>query len=531
MSSGPRPIYCFDHFTLDLVRGGLFAEDGAQMALRPKSFDLLCHMVANAGRLVDRDDLMQAVWPNVFVTEDSVTQCVKEIRRALGDQTQQLLRTVQRRGYLLDVSVTCAATGLAAKPAAAATAYTDAAAQLPMPSTNRPMVVILPFENLGGDAEQGYLAEGMTADLVADLTDFHDLYVVSPLGRRRGPTADAEAAGWALPEAASYVFAGSLRCSSGRIRITVRLEDARTRVGLWAERFDRPQDAFFALEEELADRLPGFVASHIVRDATQRARRRPTNSLDAYGFYLRGRELHMRATEADTRAAGEMFSRAIELDPDYAAAYAWQAFTVQRGFNHLWGELLGKAAAVEALALARRAVELDPHSSLCLGILALVLLLNAKWDEALAIGRAAVRANPCAADARYSYGEVSVHAGDPAEAEREVRLAMTLDPFHPPSWRTPLARALLIAGRPHEALTEVRYCAARLPDYTLCLQTLAVAAAETGYPDEARGAVRALLRVHPGLTVRSAREMLFFRDPVMIERFVAGFRAGGMPEA
>ena len=528
MSSEPRAIYRFDRFTLDLVRGGLFAEDGAQLVLRPKSFDLLRYLVVNAGRLVDRDELMQAVWPNVFVTEDSIAQCVKDIRRALGDRTQRLLRTAQRRGYLLDVTASVVGGGAAAAPLPAA-AVAAAVAPLPLPTANRPMLVVLPFENLGGDPEQHYLARGMTSDLVTHLTRFEELHVISPLAHEQSGASGSAAAGWPIPPEASYLFAGNLRCVDEQVRVNVRLDDARTTVGLWAERFDRPRDAFFALEEELAERLPGFVASHIVRDATQRTRRRATSSLDAYGFCLRGRELHQRGTETDTLAAREMFAQAIALDHDCAAAYAWQAFAVQRGYTHLWGEPRGKAAAVEALALARRAVELDPGSSLCLGMLGFVLLLNAEWGEALEMGRAAVCANPCAAVARYHHGEVLMHAGDPAEAEPEFRLAMALDPFHPPSWRAALGRALLAAGRPLQALAELRFCVGRLPGYNPCLQTLAAAAAEAGHRDEASAAVAALLRAHPGLTVESAVGSLFFRDSAISERFRAGFRAGGMP--
>jgi TolB-like protein/tetratricopeptide (TPR) repeat protein len=530
MNLEPKVIYRFDRFTLDLVRGGLFAEDGSLLALRPKSFDLLHHMVVHAGQLVDRDELMQAVWPNVFVTDDSITQCVKDIRRALGDETQRLLRTMPRRGYLLDATAACVS---ADAPVAALDMSTSlaASAPLPAPPADRPMVVILPFENLGGDAEEDYLAAGMTADLVADLTRFHDLYVVSPLGRPRDPRSlDVTAKGWVLPEVASYIVAGSLRGAGGRVRVNVRLDDARTGVSLWAERFERPRTEFFALEEELTERLPAFVASHIQRDATLCVRRRPTDSLDAYGFYLRGRELQMRMTKADTLTARAMFAQAIALDPVYAAAYAWQAFTVQRGFTHLWGEPSGRAAVVEALVLARRAVEIDPSSSLSLGILAFVLMLNEEWDEALDRGRAAVHANPCAAEARYDYGIVLTHAGDPVEAEREIRLALSLNPFHPPTWRSALGRALLAANRPQEALAHLRFCAARVPDYAPGLKALAIAAAEIGNHDEACTAVAALARIIPGLTVRGARETLYLRSAAMIERALAGLRAGGMPE-
>ncbi len=240
--------------------------------------------------------------------------------------------------------------------------------------------------------------------------------------------------------------------------------------------------------------------------------------------------MHARVTEADTVLARDLFDRAIALDPDYAKAYAWQADTVQRGFTHLWGPPRGRAAAVRALAFARRAVELEPDSSFCLGRLAFVLLMNEKWEEALATGRAAVRANPCAAGARFFYAETLTHAGDPIEAERETRLALSLNPFHPPWWRASLGRALLVAGRLEEALAELRFCLARTPNYGPGLLVLVTAAAETDHIEEARMAVVTLLRNNLSLTVSVASGSLFYRDPSLAERFRTAFRAAGMPE-
>jgi TolB-like protein len=531
MGSDPRLVYRFDRFTLNLIRGVLLAPDGSELALRPKSFDMLRFMVTHAGRLMDRDELMQAVWPGVIVTDDSITQSIMDIRRALGDQTQRLLRTVPRRGYLFDVAVSCSAADEPSGPSAVGTNTNGIASPLPMPATDRPMIVILPFENLGRDPQQDYLANGMTTDLVTDLTHFRDLCVVTP--PQHTPSSGltvGSVSSWAIPDAARYVVTGSVRRAGERIRVTIRLSDARTGGSLWAERFDRPLDELFGLQDELAERLPAHLVSQIEQEATQRSRRRPTHSLDAYTLCLQGRELHLRATEAETLAARSKFSQAIELDPHYAAAYAWQAYTVQRGFTHLWGEPRGPAAAVEALTLARRGVEIEPNLSFCLGTLAFVLLLNADWDEALDVARAAVRANPCAAESRYGYGEVLTHAGDPVEAECEIRLALSLNPFHPPSWRALLGRALLVAGRFEEALAELRFCAERMPQYGPCYHAVATAAAEMGRVEEARWAVRSLLRGNPNLTIDIACGCLFFRDPAVTERFRAGFRAGGMPE-
>ena len=408
---------------------------------------------------------------------------------------------------------------------------TEPAEELPVPNAERPMIVVLPFESIGGDSDQIWFADGLTTDLVTDLSRFQDLHVVSPQRHGFGPVSFARSApGWQLPDAAAYICSGSVRRGGGRIRINIQLGDARTKVALWAERFDRPLEDLFSVQEALAELLPAHLASRVTRERTLRVRRHPPASLGAYDLCLRGRELHIRATEADTLAARALFDRAIALDPYYATAYAWQAYTVQRGFTHLWGEPRGPAAARLALELARLGVRLEPGSSSCLVRQAFAYLLNGDWEEALESGRAAVIANPSAAETRHCHADILVHAGDPAEAEREMRLALALDPFHPPTWRTVLGRALLLAGRVEEAASELLWCAERLPGYAPCHYGLAVAAAETGRMEAARTAVHSLLRINPALTVHGLGKTLFFRDPAMLERFRAGCRAGGMSE-
>jgi len=272
------------------------------------------------------------------------------------------------------------------------------------------------------------------------------------------------------------------------------------------------------------------VVSHVEREGTRRARRRLPTSLDAYDLCLRGRELYHRATETDTIAARELFARAVALDPEYATAYAWQAYTIRRGFTHLWGEPRGRAAAVETLELARGGVEIEPDSPLCLSRLAFILLLNDRWDEALETGHAAVLANPSSGETRLCLGDVLVHAGDPAEAVTETRMAPSLDQFHPATWRGVLGRSLLLSGRPEEALGELQFCAARSPDYAPGLQMLVVAAAEPGRMTDAQVALRELLRLAPDLTQERMSRTWFFRDPAVPPRLLAAFHACGLPD-
>jgi TolB-like protein/Flp pilus assembly protein TadD len=509
-------VYGFGRFVLDLRRGALFA-DGTEYALRPKSFALLVHLVQNAERLISRDEIMQAVWPDLFVTEDSITQCIREIRRALDDEAQGMLRTLPRRGYRLIVPVSrLDASGPGASP------VTEAA---PPPPTDRPMVIVLPFENIGGDPEQGYFADGLTADLVTDLTRFQDMHIVSP-PRLVQPAVQRQD----LPAAARYTFSGSVRRAGGRIRVTVQLGDAQTGHSLWAERFDRPLDDLFAVQEDLTNRIAAAVDGQVGREGLRRARRRPPANLDAYDLYLQGRDLHGHATEADTLLARQMFDRAIAADPGYAPAYAYQAYTVLRGFTLGWGKPRGRAALVPALRLATRAVELEPESSLCMMRLAFVLSLLGRGEEAIEIARKGVQANPCDAASRAGYGETLSMAGFHEPGVAALRLALSLNPYHPPFLWGTLGRALVLAGHPHEALVELRRCAERAPDYRPCYSSMVVAYVETGQLDEARSAMREILRLRPGWVVQDYDGVFGFHNEADTARFLAAFRAAGMPE-
>ncbi|WP_439579757.1 winged helix-turn-helix domain-containing tetratricopeptide repeat protein [Elioraea sp.] len=519
----------FEGLTLDLDRGVLVGCDGAEIALRAKSFRLLCHLVEHAGRLISREELMVAVWPGVTVTDDSITQCIREVRRAIGDERQRLLRTLPRRGYLFAAPVSRAEAALAVT-AAPETSVGEAP---PAPPTGRPMVVVLPFETIGGDDEQRYFAEGLTADLVTDLTRFQSLHVVSPVRRSAGLGRALPATPWAVQPvagAAGYLVSGNVRRAGGRIRVTAQLEDAQSGVNLWAERFDRPLEDLFAVQEELATQIAGGLAARVDQEGLRRAKRRPPANLDAYDLCLRGRDLIGRSTEADTAAGRQMLDRALAADPDYASAHAWQAFAVQRGFTHRWGEPKGEAALALALEHANRAVEIEPDSPLSLGRLAFILVLSRRHDEAIEAGRRAIALNPGAYESRVDYGIVLTNAGDPEGAVRELRLAMALDPFHPPILRAVLGKALLLAGDPGAALAELRWATALVPDYFYAYPPLAVAAAETGHLDEARAAVATLCRRYPTLSLANAAESWCMRHEADVVRMLAGLRAAGLPE-
>lgn len=502
--------YRFGAFVLDLRRGSLLS-GGTEIALRPKALALLHHLAKHAGRVIGRDEIMQAIWPDIHVTEDSITQCIREIRRALGDEGQ-LIRTLPRRGYMLS-----AAEVEAPNRAAEAIALGD---PVQAPPTGRPLVLVLPFENIGADPDQGYFAEGLRADLVTDLTRFQELQIAAPAG----PAPFLDGGGGK----ACYLVHGSVRRASGRIRVSVQLTDAQSGIAVWAERFDRPLEDLFALQEDLTNHIAATVDIRVGRESLRRIQRQAPANLDAYDLYLQGRDLHGRTTEQATLLGRQILGRAIAADPRYAPAYAWQAYTVMRGFTLGWGMPKGRAALDHALSFAQQAVALEPESSLCLARMALVLGLLGRHGEAVEVAERGVRANPCDTAGRATYGEVLSMSGHHAAGVTELRAALSLNPFHPPFWRATIGRALLLAGRHQEALDELLRARAEAPDYRPCRSSLVVAFAETGQMDAARGAALDFLRLRPGFRLRDYDGVFGFSRRADTERFLFAFRTAGI---
>jgi TolB-like protein/DNA-binding winged helix-turn-helix (wHTH) protein len=405
MGSEWRAGYRFDRFTLDLIRGALRADDGSELALRPKSFDLLRYMVINAGRLLDRDELMQAVWPGVFVTDES-TQCVKDIRRALDDQTQRVLRTVPRRGYLLDVSTSC----LAADESGAllpVSTNADAAALLPAPPPKRPSVrpdvpeepsarlalpdkpsmAVLPFQNMSDDPQQEYFVDGMVEDIITGLSRIKWLLVIARNSSfiYRGKAVDIRQVGREL--GVRYVLEGGVRKTGNRLRITAQLIEAENGAHLWADRYDGMLEDVFDLQDQITDRVVGVVEPRIRQSEIERSRRKRPENLDAYDLYLRALPHLDSVMPADATIAAGFLNDALKLDPNYVPARAHLAhcheiFFMRGGFD--------EADKIAGLRHARTAIASGTDDATALAIAGMVISkLSMNRKEALsAIERA-----------------------------------------------------------------------------------------------------------------------------------------------
>ena len=258
---------------LDLSRGCVRDSSGAEIALRPKALDLLLMLARHRGRVLSRDELFDAVWPNVTVTEDSIAQCVREIRRAIGDPEGRLLRTIVKRGYCLDVVV---------EPITLPDRAPVRQARHDLPS-----LVVLPFQNNSSDPGAEWFADGIVEEITTALSRFRSLLVIarSSAFDFKGQSVDVRDVAERL--CARYVLEGSIQQVGEQLRVTGQLIEAETGTYIWADRFDGVMADVFELRDRIAATVAGVLEPRIIHAEIMRAMRKPTADLAAYDLYLR----------------------------------------------------------------------------------------------------------------------------------------------------------------------------------------------------------------------------------------------------
>jgi adenylate cyclase len=513
-------MFQFEGYTLDVARSSLRAAD-REVQLRPKSFEVLRHLVENADRLVTKEELIKAIWPNVVVTDESLTHCVSEVRQAIGDSTQTIIATVPRRGYRFAAPVLRLTTNAAATPQ-------------PAP-LDRPSVAVLPFANLSGEAQQDYFSDGITEDIITELSRFSELLVIARNSsfQYKGKAVDIRQVGREL--GARYVVEGSVRRSGDRVRITAQLIDSMTGAHRWAERYDRELHDVFAVQDEVARAIVAILAAHVNRAETERALLKPPAAWEAYEYYLRGAEAHFlhmnRRTRASLYDARRLFEQSIAIDPNYTRAYAMLSVThLYAYFEPLDGDYLSPAALNRALELAETAVHLDARLPMAHAQLGWVLLFKRQHDAAIAEFERAFALNPNFIDNRFAV--VLTYAGEPARAIEVVEANIRLDPFQPLiNSSASMGPAYYLLKRYGDAVRLFRECTSRLPHLQGPHVGLACAYAQSGQLEEARAEAAEVLRINPGFTIERWRRFCLYTDPKDAEHRLDGLRKAGLPEA
>jgi adenylate cyclase len=453
----------------------------------------------------------------ICLSEDAYRQVKARLNLAVTDLGPTQLKNIAEpiRAYLLEVGVPAGA-----KPVIQAEPAVPARLTLP----DKPSIAVLPFVNLSSDPEQEYFSDGMTEDIITDLSRWASLSVTSRNStyRFKGQPVDMQTIGREL--GVRFLVEGSIRRMGERIRITAQLIDAETGNHVWAERFDRSMADLFAVQDEVVRTIVGTLVGRVYVSATERLRRAPRSNPAAYDLTLRGNWLPYD-DPASRAEAKRCFEEAIELDPGYGLPHSLLALMLR---GEWYRDFSGSHELLDrALALAKRGVELADNESSAHMALGYLYLDRRSFDLAIRHMERAIEINPANPWNQADFGNLLSSVGRGEEGLDRLRNARRADPYFGPSWYWPtLGRAQFVLRRYADALVDFERGAAGAAD----LAVMAGCCAKLGLADRARELVARCLAVQPESTVSRLVAKHIFKNASDSEHLAECLRLAGIPE-
>jgi TolB-like protein len=523
--------YVFGDYALDPDRRELTRHAEA-VAIGPKVFDLLLFLVKNRDHVVSKDDLLDAVWAGRIVSESTLTSHINAVRKAIGDsgEEQRLVRTLARKGFRFVGDVKETSDGRASPGTSTAKPDEAAAPVLVLPDS--PSIAALPFQNWSSDPEQEYFADGVVEDIITALSRIRWLFVIARNSSftYKGRAVDVKQVGREL--GVRYVLEGSVRKAANRVRITGQLIDATTGTHLWADRFEGKLDDLFALQDQVATSVVGAIGPQLERAEIERAMRKPTESLDAYDYYLRGMANFHQGSRQAIDEALPLFHRAFELDPRFASAFGMAASChYWRKMNNWMNDRLPELA--EGARLASRAVELGANDAVALTRGGHSLAhFGGDLDRGIAAVDRALVLDPNLSAAWYLSGFQRISLGEHDDAIDRFARAMRLSPLDPEIFQmqTGTAMAHMFARRFEDASTWADKASRELPNILRVSAFSAASHALAGRMNEARGALLHMRRLDPTMRLSNVADWVVLRRAEDLATFVEGLRRAGLPE-
>ena len=551
MNAPESKSYRFDRFVID-SRSSCLRREGKPVPLRPKSFDALLYLVRNAGRLVSKDELIEKIWPNVIVTENSLVQCIKDIRQALNDDAQTMLETVAKRGYLfaspvaeidasefVSISVgpasirprwkwTAAAAGIAAVLLIAGGllwALPIVRQSAPSEPAKRLSIAVLAFADAENPATDDYFSTGMSEDIAAALGRFPDLAVASPKLVLRFQSIGANADDIQRQLKIRYLVEGNIRRSSGGVRILVRLTDLSRGTLLWSNTYDAPAETILAVQDDIAVRIAGALAVKLTHIERIRAATKSPGSMEAYDYVLRGRQLLTRLNRTAYSQARTSFEHAIALDPQYAAGYIGlgrvDLSAVALGWTDDAGEALKRAES-----LARKAIALDEFNPAAHVLLGRTFARMGEYERAVDRLKRAVALNPSEADSYAGLGDALLWNGEPEKAIKALETAVSIDPSLSAEDLFNLGTAYFLNGDTEPARHIFERITVRNEGNPFIYAVLAAVYADSGRDIDSRSAATEVRKLNPFFD--ADRFGSLFKNVVHRGRLIGALKKAGL---
>ncbi|KWV47647.1 adenylate cyclase 3 [Bradyrhizobium macuxiense] len=515
--------YLFGEYAFDTDRRELHR--GADVvAVAPQVFDLLDYLIRNRERVVGKDDLINAVWNGRSVSDAALTTRLNAARSAIGDsgEQQRLIKTLPRKGFRFVGQVREVEEAAGPNPGEAAP---ESALALP----DKPSIAVLPFENMSGDPEQEYFADGMVEEITTALSRFKRLFVIARNSSFtfKGRTVDIKEVGRIL--GVRYILEGSVRKAAGKVRITGQLIDAVTGAHIWADRFERDLTDVFALQDEVAIAVVSAIQPKLFQAELETAARRRPENPSAYDFFLRAMQQHYPLTREAVASALTLAHRALELDPRFGHVAA------VAGALHMQNVIWGYAGDPEferreAVRLVRLALSIDggDPETMALAAVTSAFMVGDRECEIELVDRA-IALNPNSFNAWFCRGWVYKIAGLLEEAVQSFERAMRMSPVDSrlPQLFVGMAQAFIELGRFDETIAAARKTLRQTPSHSAAYRCLASAFAHLGRAAEAREAAACLLEVDPAFTISA----WIARGGQSNSRLlIEGLRKAGLPE-
>jgi adenylate cyclase len=401
-------------------------------------------------------------------------------------------------------------------------------AQKGFPLSDKTSIAVLPFINMSGDPEQGYFSDGITEDLITDLSKFSNLFVVSRGAAFRYKGKDVSPSQVGRELGIQYVLEGSVRRVGAKVRINAQLIEAASDGHIWAERYDRDLEGIFTLQDEIAERIATALKVKSTADEQQRVEQKGTEILEAYDSFLRGRALYWKFTAEANLQSRQNLEKAIELDPEYAAAYAELAHT---RFQEWYFQYSKDPNSLDhGLEAALKAAALDDTSTLVYAMLGWIYNWLGNHDAAVDALERAILLDPNNANAHYYMAEAMMWAGKPKELARFTKEAMRIDPLYPFYYNMGLGMSYGMLREHEEAIAVFKGIIASKPNYLPARIRLAIVYGEMGWIDQARAEVAEILRLNPQANIQGLAQRLPYVDPGLKEHYLDALRTAGLPE-
>ena len=539
-----------------LVRGEVVVR------LEPKAMEVLVYFASRPGEVITREELERDVWRGALVGYDAVTNTVIKLRKALGDDARhpRFISTIPKKGYQLICPITpiekaggaeiTSPSGHSSTKSRTGSFFTRLNPKLAglasavvlaiiaagyflftgvKDHSAPPSIIVLPFENLNADPKQDFLADGITEDIITDLSKLSNVHVIASTtsSAYKGKNTPITEIGKELH--VGYALKGTIRRLSDDFRVNVQLVNASTGYNAWASRYDRNVNDLFAVQDDMTRNIVRVLAIKMSGAEQSRLQKKPTDSLKAYDYFQEGLR-NYRGNSKDTNIlARQSYRKAIELDPNYGRAYGAMAVTLASDWRWGWTDT-PQETLDRALVLAKKAVELDPDSPQTYWALGFVQLARKEYKPALDSAEKSIEVAPNYADGYGLIGIISSNIGEEHKAIDYTRRGMKLNPFYTWEYLFTLGQSYYSLKEYDKAIKVLEEAESRNPNAPNAKLFLAACYVRVGRLEDAEWIIEQLEVISPGTTLSGIDKTLSFSNAETTKLVLADLRKAGMSE-